>query len=62
MNNQLHQNTEERLEKLTDTIESGSLFQLQNMINAMHPAEIAHLLESSPPSRRATIALTASPA
>lgn len=52
MNNQVHQNTEERLERLSEAIESGSLFQLQRMINAMHPAEIAHFLESSPPNRR----------
>ncbi len=52
MENQVHQNTEQRLERLSDAIETGSLKQLQSMINAMHPAEIAHLLESSPPSRR----------
>ncbi len=52
MENQLHQNTEQRLERLSDVIETGSLIQLQSMINAMHPAEIAHLLESSPPARR----------
>lgn len=52
MENQVHQNTEERLERLANAIETGSLFQLQGMINAMHPAEIAHLLESSPPARR----------
>jgi len=52
MSNQVHQNTEQRLERLSEVIESGSLLQLQNMFNAMHPAEIAHLLESSPPSRR----------
>jgi len=52
MKNQLHQNTEQRLERLSDVIETGSLNQLQSMINAMHPGEIAHLLESSPPIRR----------
>ncbi len=52
MTNQLHQNTEQRLTRLRSTIESGSLSQLQSMLNAMHPAEIAHLLESSPPARR----------
>ena len=52
MTNQLHQNTEQRLARLRNTIESGSLSQLQSMLNAMHPAEIAHLLESSPPVRR----------
>lgn len=55
MTKPVHQNTEQRLSRLTDVIESGSLFQLQGMINAMHPAEIAHLLESSPPSRRSII-------
>ncbi|MEE9444229.1 MAG: magnesium transporter [Cocleimonas sp.] len=52
MTNQLHQNTEQRLERLSNAIESGSLTQLRGMLNAMHPAEIAHLLESSPPTRR----------
>ncbi len=52
MDNQVHQNTEQRLERLSDAIETGSLLQLQSMVNAMHPAEIAHLLESSPRSRR----------
>ncbi len=52
MENQIHQNTEQRLERFSDVIETGSLNQLQGMINAMHPAEIAHLLESSPPARR----------
>jgi len=52
MSNQVHQNTEQRLERLSKAIETGSLLQLQSMINAMHPAEIAHLLESSPSSRR----------
>ena len=52
MTNKLHQNTEQRLARLRSTIELGSLSQLQSMLNAMHPAEIAHLLESSPPARR----------
>lgn len=52
MSNQVHQNTEQRLERLSEVIETGSLLQLQSMINAMHPAEIAHLLESSPANRR----------
>ncbi len=52
MTNQVHQNSEERLERLSEAVETGSLFQLQRMMNAMHPAEIAHFLESSPPSRR----------
>jgi len=55
MTKAVHQNIEQKLSRLTETIESGSLFQLQCMINAMHPAEIAHVLESSPPSRRSII-------
>ena len=55
MTKAVHQNIEQKLSRLTDAIESGSLFQLQGMINAMHPAEIAHVLESSPPSRRSII-------
>ncbi|HIQ16305.1 MAG TPA: magnesium transporter [Leucothrix sp.] len=55
MTKAVHQNIEQKLSRLTETIESGSLFQLQGMINAMHPAEIAHVLESSPPSRRSII-------
>ncbi len=55
MTKPVHQNIEDKLSRLTDVIESGSLFQLQSMINALHPAEIAHILESSPPSRRSII-------
>lgn len=43
---------EDRLASLTGAIESGSLFTLQRMINGLHPAEIAHLLESSPLEQR----------
>jgi magnesium transporter len=43
---------EDRLASLTGAIESGSLFTLQRMLNALHPAEIAHLLESSPLEQR----------
>lgn len=43
---------EDRLASLSGAIESGSLFSLQRMLNALHPAEIAHLLESSPSEQR----------
>lgn len=43
---------EDRLASLSGAIESGSLFSLQRMLNALHPAEIAHLLESSPLEQR----------
>ena len=43
---------EDRLASLSGAIERGSLFSLQRMLNALHPAEIAHLLESSPLEQR----------
>lgn len=52
MNQVVHQNTEQRLEKLSQAIDAGSLDQLKKLLNAMHPAEIAHFLESTPISRR----------
>ena len=50
--NQVHQNTEQRLDLLSQVADTGSLEQLQRMLSAMHPAEIAHFLESSPIARR----------
>jgi magnesium transporter len=41
-----------RLASLHAALESGKLRGAQRMINALHPAEIAHLLESLPPSQR----------
>ncbi|PID46831.1 MAG: magnesium transporter [Proteobacteria bacterium] len=52
MDNQEHFSKEGRLASLSGAIESGSLFSVQHMLNALHPAEIAHLLESSPPEQR----------
>lgn len=52
MANTYNLNKEERLASLSVAIESGSLFTLQRMLNALHPAEIAHLLESSPLEQR----------
>ena len=44
--NQVHQNTEERLDRLSQAANTGSLLQLKSMLSAMHPAEIAHFLET----------------
>ena len=52
MLNPEHLSKEDRLDSLSGAIESGSLFRLQHMLNALHPAEIAHLLESSPAEQR----------
>jgi len=51
-NNQVHLNTEQRLDRLSQAADAGSLKALKSMLNAMHPAEIAHFLESSPIARR----------
>ncbi len=40
------------LEALAAALESGTLKQARGIISALHPAEIAHLLESLPPSQR----------
>ena len=45
-------NYEQRLAFLHSSIESGELFRIQRMLNSLHPAEIAHLIESSPPNQR----------
>ena len=41
-----------RLASLRAALESGTLRGARRMINALHPAEIAHLLESLPPPQR----------
>jgi magnesium transporter len=41
-----------RLATLRAALDSGTLRGAQRMINALHPAEIAHLLESLPPPQR----------
>ena len=40
------------LELLTDQLQSGSPLSVTKLVNALHPAEIAHLLESLQPDRR----------
>ncbi|KAA6187349.1 magnesium transporter [Thiohalocapsa marina] len=41
-----------RLEALHAVLESGSVVMARRMLNALHPAEIAHLLQSLPPFQR----------
>lgn len=43
---------EARLAALRAALESGTLRQAQRMVNTMHPAEVAQLLESLPPRQR----------
>ena len=47
--NEKHQ---QRLQRFAAALESGTLVNVRNMLNGLHPAEIAHLLESLPPDER----------
>ncbi len=42
----------QRLENLYQVLEQGAMLQATRMLNALQPAEIAHLLESLPPKER----------
>jgi len=47
--------TEQQLQALSIALESGTFHHAQGMLNALHPAEIAHLLESLPSHERLVI-------
>ena len=47
--------TEKNIEALSAALESGTLHTARGMLNALHPAEIANLLESLPPRERILI-------
>ena len=46
------QQQETKLEALRNALHAGTLRQVSRMINSLHPAEIAQLLESLPPAER----------
>jgi magnesium transporter len=46
------QRADSNLEALSDALQFGALKQARGIVAALHPAEIAHLLESLPPSQR----------
>ncbi|MEO1886152.1 MAG: magnesium transporter, partial [Methyloprofundus sp.] len=48
-------NKEQQLQFVTDLLESGTLTSVQRLVSALHPAEIAHLLESLRPGDREVI-------
>lgn len=52
MNNPETGNHNNHLDKFTAALDSGALLPVKNMLESLHPAEIAHLIESSPPSQR----------
>jgi magnesium transporter len=43
------------LDELTTALESGTFVNVRRMLNALPPADVAHLLESSPPSTRTVL-------
>ncbi|VAW66694.1 Mg/Co/Ni transporter MgtE, CBS domain-containing [hydrothermal vent metagenome] len=47
--------TEQQILALSEALESGTLQHAEGMLNALHPAEIAHLIESLPPGERFVI-------
>lgn len=51
----MHPNKDQQLQFVTDRLESGTLQSVQRLMSVLHPAEIAHLLESLRPSDREII-------
>lgn len=49
---ELHVQTQVQLGELYEALDSSSFKQVRRMLNGLSPAEIAHLLESSPPASR----------
>jgi magnesium transporter len=47
-----HPKQEHHLQAVADALQSGTVQQLRRLVNALHPAEIAHVLESLPPAHR----------
>lgn len=47
--------TASRLENIRDALESGTLRSVRRMMHSLHPAEIAHLLESLRPAEREVV-------
>jgi len=46
----LHSHTD--LERVLAALETGTIRQVQRLVRALHPAEVAHLLEALPPAKR----------
>lgn len=47
--------TEQNIKALSEALESGTMHHAEGMLNALHPAEIAHLIESLPTRERFVI-------
>jgi magnesium transporter len=56
MNAELHPTRRmSRLEVLTRALDQGTMRQVHRLVNSMHPAEVASLLESLPPTQREVV-------
>lgn len=55
MNAELHPRKLSHLEALTRALDQGTMRQVHRLVNSMHPAEIASLLESLPPAQREVV-------
>jgi magnesium transporter len=55
MSTQTTLRNESRLAALREALDAGTMRQAHRMVNALHPAEIALLLESLPPARREVV-------
>jgi len=56
MNAELHPTRKmSRLEALTRALDQGTISQVHRLVNSMHPAEVASLLESLPPTQREVV-------
>ncbi|MEE9423551.1 MAG: magnesium transporter [Methylococcales bacterium] len=47
--------TQDHLRFIADRLETGTFLRLRGMINTLHPAEIAHMLEALPPDDRIAV-------
>lgn len=47
--------TQDHLRFIADRLETGTFLHLRGMINTLHPAEIAHMLEALPPDDRIVV-------
>jgi len=52
MTDEVREDTVDRLQALTDALQTGTLSKVRRMMNALHSAEVAHLIESLPPTQR----------
>ena len=49
------QKSRARLDELNEALNSGAFIQIRRMLNSLPPAEVAHLIESTPPKMRTAL-------